>query len=100
MLGLYLYTLIIGQKSCNMLGILNKLTFQKELQNCVTNNVILGQKVKTQQQKNKKTYKTLPVLGIKPGTSNTQSGCVTTVPLSQLKVSIVVKLFNCFDAMG
>jgi len=25
MLGLYLYTLIIGHKSCNMLGILNKL---------------------------------------------------------------------------
>ena len=38
MLGLYLYTLIIGQKSCNMLSILNKLTLQKELQNCVTNN--------------------------------------------------------------
>jgi len=26
MLGLYLYTLIIGHKSCNMLSILNKLT--------------------------------------------------------------------------
>jgi len=32
MLGLYLYTLIIGQKSCNMLSILNKLLLQKELQ--------------------------------------------------------------------
>jgi len=30
-LGLYLYTLIIGHKSCNMLSILNKLIWQKEL---------------------------------------------------------------------
>ena len=53
MLGLYLFTFIIGQKSCNMLSILNKLTFQKELQNFVTNNVLLGEKVKTQPQQNK-----------------------------------------------
>ena len=26
--------------------------------------------------------------------------CVTTAPLSQLRVSIVVKPFNCFDALG
>jgi len=39
MLGLYLYTLIIGHKSCNRLGIRNKLTLQKEFQNVVTNNV-------------------------------------------------------------
>ena len=32
--------------------------------------------------------------------SCTQSGCVTTAPQSQLRVSIVVKLFNSFDAMG
>ena len=38
-LGLYLYTLIIGQKYCNMLlSRLNKLTLQKKLQNFVTNN--------------------------------------------------------------
>ena len=62
MLGLYLYTLIIGQKSCNMLSILNKLTLQKELQNFVTNNVLLGQKVKThkkQHQKPKHKHKTI-----------------------------------------
>jgi len=53
LIGLHLYTFIFGHKSCNMLSILNKLTFQKELQNCVTNNVF-GQKVKTQQQHNKK----------------------------------------------
>jgi len=33
MLDLYLYTLIIGNKACNMLSILNKLTLQKELHN-------------------------------------------------------------------
>jgi len=44
MLGQYLYTLIIGHKSCNILSILNKLTVQKELQNYVTNNVFLDKK--------------------------------------------------------
>ena len=46
MLGLYLYTLIIGHKSCNMLSILNKLTLQKKLQTFVINNVFLNKKVK------------------------------------------------------
>jgi len=50
MLGLYLYTLRIGHKLCNMLSILNKLTLQKELQTFVTNNVFFDKKVKTQQQ--------------------------------------------------
>ena len=36
MLGMYLYTLIIGFKYCNILSILNKLTLQKELHNVVT----------------------------------------------------------------
>jgi len=54
MLGLYLYTIIIGHKSCNMLSILNKLTLKRELQTFVTNNVFLDKKVKTQQQKIKK----------------------------------------------
>jgi len=49
MLGLYLYTLIIGHKSCNMLSILNKLILQKKLQNFVTTNVFGTKKVKTQQ---------------------------------------------------
>jgi len=39
-------------------------------------------------------------MGIEPGTSCTQSGYVTTRPPSQLRVSIVVKPFNFFDAMG
>jgi len=47
MLGLYLYTLISGHKSCNLL---NKLSLQKELQNFVTNNVFWDKKVKTQQK--------------------------------------------------
>jgi len=43
MLGLYLYTLIIGYKSCKMLStsILNNLTLKEELQNFVINNVLL-----------------------------------------------------------
>ena len=52
MLGLYLFTLIFGHKSCNMLSIKRtKLT----LQNFETNNVcFFAQIVKTQQQYNKK----------------------------------------------
>jgi len=65
MLGLYLYILIIRQKSCNMLSILNKLTLQKKLQTFVINNVFFNnKKVKTQQQQNKKiNIKTLPGAG-------------------------------------
>ena len=48
--GLYLYILIIGHNSYTMLVILNKLTLQKKLQNCVTNNVFLDKTVKSQQQ--------------------------------------------------
>jgi len=44
MLGLYLYTLIFGYKYSNMLSILNKLTLQKDFQNCVTNNVFWDKK--------------------------------------------------------
>jgi len=44
MLGLYLYTLIIGHKSCNMLSILHKSTLQREFQNLVTNNVLFYKK--------------------------------------------------------
>ena len=45
MLGLYLDTLIIGQKCCNMLSILNKLVLQKEL-HFLTNNVLWTKKGK------------------------------------------------------
>jgi len=44
MLGLYLYTLIIGHESCSMLSSLNKLTLHKELQKFATNNVFLDKK--------------------------------------------------------
>jgi len=104
MLGLYLYTLIIVHRSCNILSILNTLTLQKELQKSVTNNGFLDKKEK-HNKKNKKSNKN-PCRSreLNPGTSRTQSGCVTTAPPSQLRVqlrvSIVVKLFNCFDAMG
>ena len=36
---------------------------------------------------------------IEAGTSRAQVGCVTSGQTSQLKVTIVVKLFNCFNAM-
>jgi len=51
MLGLYLYTLIIGNKSGNILSILNKLKLLKELQTFVTNNVF------SQKSKNSTTTK-------------------------------------------
>jgi len=60
MLCLYLYTLIIGHKSCNMLSILNKIIVQKKLQNFVTHNVFLDKKVKTHQNK-KSNIETLAV---------------------------------------
>ena len=39
MLGLYLYSLIIGHKSWTVLSMLSKIPLQRELQNVVTNNV-------------------------------------------------------------
>ena len=99
MLGLFLYTLIISHISCNMLSILNNLTLLKKLQNCRTNNVFLDKKVNTQQQNNQ-TLKPLPEPEIEPWTSRTQRGCVTSAPPSQMRVMIVVKLFNCFKAIG
>jgi len=60
LLGLYLYTLIIGHKSSNMLSVLNKLTLQKEMQNFVTKNVFLDKKRKINHNKtNKSNIKTL-----------------------------------------
>jgi len=69
----------------------------------VTNNVFLDKNSKntTNEQQNKnQTYKPLPEPGIEPGTSCAQSGCITTAPQSQLRVSFVVKPFNSFDAIG
>jgi len=85
MIGQYLYTLIIGHKSCNILSILCKLTLQKKLQNVVTNSVFWtkGKTTKTRKQIIKY-KKTLPKREIDPGTSLTQSGCVTSAPPSQL----------------
>ena len=39
MLGMYLYTLIIGHMSFKMLSILNKLILRKNLHNFVTNRI-------------------------------------------------------------
>ena len=46
------------------------------------------------------TKKLMPEPEIEPRTSCTQKRCVTKAPPSQLRAWIVVKLFNCFDAMG
>jgi len=40
----------------------------------------------------------LPKPGIKHGISCTQVGCLTSVPLSQLEITIVVKLFYRFNS--
>ena len=64
MLVLYLYTLIISHKSCNMLSILYKLILEEELQTFVINNVFWTKKVKTQQQQTEKSkIKTLAGAG-------------------------------------
>jgi len=55
----------------------------------------MGQKVKTQQQNKTSYIKTFAGAG-----NWTQSGCVTNAPMSQLRVSFVFKLLNCFDAIG
>jgi len=99
MLCLYLYTLIIGHTSCNKkLSILNKLKLQKKLQ-ILWQTICFWKKVKTTIEKNQ-TYKPFWEPGIERGTSRIQSGWVTSALPSQLRVKIVVKLFNCFDAMG
>ena len=100
MIGLYLYTLIIGHKSCNMLSILNKLTLQEKLQTFMINNVFLDKKSKNTTTTKQKIKHKNPCRSQEPGTSWTQSECVTTAPPSQLSVSFVVKQFNLFDAMG
>ena len=53
-LGLYLYTVTITHKSCNILSTLNKLTLQKKWQYFVTNNVFRVKKIKTKQQEQEK----------------------------------------------
>jgi len=58
------------------------------------------QQNKTTTTKQKINIKPLPEPEIEPGSSSTQSGSVTSAPTSQMRVSIVVKLFNCFDAIG
>jgi len=53
--------------------------------------VFLDEKEETQQQQQNKQSKlnTLPEPGIETGISRTQSGCVTSAPTSQLRVTIV-----------
>ena len=65
---------------------------KKELQTFVTNNVFFDKKSKnTTTTKQKIEHKTLAGAGNRA--SCTQSGCVTTAPPSQLRVTTVNKLF-------
>jgi len=90
----YLYTLIIGHKSFNMLSILNKLTLQRKLHKFVTK-CVLDRKVRTKQQQQKhKNHCWSRELNSGPLASK------ASAPLCQLRVTIVVKLFNWFDAVG
>ena len=101
MLGLYLYTLKIGQKSCNMLSILKKLLLQKELQTLWQIMYFWTKSKNSSSTKQKKSnIKTLAGAGNWTRDLLHPKRCVTTAPPSQLRVSIVVKLFKCFDAMG
>ena len=80
--------------------ILNKLTLQKELQN-VVQLMCFGQKGKnstTTKQKIK--IKTLTTAGNRTRDILHPKRMRYHCPANQLRVSIVVKLFNCFDAMG
>ena len=104
MLGLYLYTLIISHKSCNMLSILNTLTFLQVLQHFVTNtfcNVFWTRSINATKNKNKKKHKNpCRKLNWTRDLLHPKRMQYTTATPSQLRVSIVFKLFNCFDAMG
>jgi len=64
MLGRYLYTLIIGHKSCNMLSMLNKLILKKRIANFGDKYCVFGQKSKnTTTTKQKSNIKTLAGAG-------------------------------------
>jgi len=91
---MYLNTLIIPHKSCNMLSILNVLTLQKKLQNFVTNNVFMDKKVNTQQQQNiEHKYpcrsQEMNPRPIAPTESSKSNDCFQAI-----------RLFTCFDGMG
>jgi len=64
----------------------------------VTNSVLLDRKGKTQQYKKIKHKNACAAGNLTRDLS--ESGCITSAPPSQLRVSIVVELYNCFDAMG
>jgi len=91
MLGLYLYTLIIGHMSFKMLCILNKLILKKNLHNFVTNRIYCVLDLKKTTHQRKKIIHKNPCRNreMNPGHL---SECVTSDPPSQLIVTSVVKL--------
>jgi len=67
----------------------------------VTNNVFWTIVFLIQQQQNRKSnILSLARAANESGTSRTPVACVTSGQPSQLRVSIVVKVFNCFKAIG
>jgi len=98
MLGLHLYTLISGHQSCSMLTRLNKLTLQKKLQNVVTNNVFWTKKSKNTTTTKSKHKNPCRSRDLKLGRLAPKPGALPLYHWS-LRVRIVVKHFNCFDAM-
>jgi len=101
MLGLYLYTLIIGHKSCNMLGILNKLTLQKNFQNGIKNDVFWTIKKKHNNNKTKIKHKNhYRSRELNPGPLAPKAYALHLHQgFNCHYLTIVVKLFNCFDAI-
>jgi len=95
MLGLYLET------SYNKSWILQYVKYTKRINIAKFHDKIMcfWQKKSENATKHKIKQKSLPEPRIEPWTFCTLVGCVTSGPRSQLKVSIVVKLFNCFNAM-
>jgi len=95
MLGPYLYILIIGLTSCNMLSLL-----RKKLQSCVTNNVFLHKQLKSQQEIKKSNLKTLAGAGNWTRDLSLLTRMRYICPTESTESTSVVKQLNCLDAMG
>jgi len=99
MLDLYLDDLLTGHKLCSMFENSKWITLQTDLQMFVINNVFWTKR-KNATAKQKLHHKSMPEPGTEPGTSLTAVWSLTSWTLRQLNVSIVIKLFNCFNVNG
>jgi len=102
MLGLYLDTLKLGHNYCNMLSLCNELTWLKELQTFVTKVCFFLKSKNITTTKHRSKHKIISQSReSNPGPLAPQldNSWISGSP-SQLKVPIVVKLFNCYHAIG